>query len=536
MPVRRLAAPALLAGLFLLTALNLFPRVFGMPGIFDEGFLASGAMMILRGWLPIRDFYVIYGPGQYYLTAALFALFGEDLAVHRLLHLGVLCAFGSLLTLLAWRFSRGQLAWLVLTGGAYALGAALALPNAGYAAVPASLLLVLAACAQARHAETGRAFHMLLAAVCIGLAGLMRWDFGIFGALVGVLGLWCVGGDGLRHRVAWLLVPAALIAALLFLPFVALGGAQRWFAEVPLFLLREFAIWRGLDFVGPQWGLLRAAWGGGQLAALPGPVLTLACAALPFVLAPLAIVKALRRLHAGSSTRQPDCLALLLGLLSLMLLNQMRVRPSLIQGFPAIMCSLPLLSYLCSPALPMGRRRWLVVPMLAGLLLLGACYTAKVKLRAYASAPASELSRAGGARALDKAQQRDWHNYQELLAHLRATTVPGEPIYSGVTETSRLFVNDAMLYFLADRPSAVRMIEMEPGLASSDLGQRELVASLVSLNVRTLVLLNLPSSEANASACSNGVQLLDDHIGLHYQRGRVFGPYAVWTLRGLSEK
>ena len=37
----------------------------GLPGRFDEGFIVTGALQMQHGGLPIRDFFVIYGPGQY---------------------------------------------------------------------------------------------------------------------------------------------------------------------------------------------------------------------------------------------------------------------------------------------------------------------------------------------------------------------------------------------------------------------------------------------------------------------------------------
>jgi len=51
----------LIACAFAIAAVTIAPTVFDEPDRFDEGFVASGAMMVLRGWLPIRDLFVIYG-------------------------------------------------------------------------------------------------------------------------------------------------------------------------------------------------------------------------------------------------------------------------------------------------------------------------------------------------------------------------------------------------------------------------------------------------------------------------------------------
>jgi hypothetical protein len=34
-------------------------------GVYDEGLILTGAFRILNGDIPSRDFYVVYGPGQF---------------------------------------------------------------------------------------------------------------------------------------------------------------------------------------------------------------------------------------------------------------------------------------------------------------------------------------------------------------------------------------------------------------------------------------------------------------------------------------
>ena len=55
----------------------------------DEGIIVLYAQQILDGRLPQRDFYTVYGPGTFGLTAAAFALFGSSLVVERLVGLAM---------------------------------------------------------------------------------------------------------------------------------------------------------------------------------------------------------------------------------------------------------------------------------------------------------------------------------------------------------------------------------------------------------------------------------------------------------------
>ena len=52
-------------------------------GPYDEGVILTGAFRVLHGDIPSKDFYVTYGPGQFYVVAALFKIFGINALVAR---------------------------------------------------------------------------------------------------------------------------------------------------------------------------------------------------------------------------------------------------------------------------------------------------------------------------------------------------------------------------------------------------------------------------------------------------------------------
>jgi hypothetical protein len=51
---------------------------------YDEGFALFGAARVLSGDVPYRDFWTVYAPGQFYVLAGLFQLFGTTVLVERL--------------------------------------------------------------------------------------------------------------------------------------------------------------------------------------------------------------------------------------------------------------------------------------------------------------------------------------------------------------------------------------------------------------------------------------------------------------------
>jgi len=53
--------------------------------VYDEGIISYGAVRILHGDVPYRDFWTMYAPAQFYIVAVLYKLFGLKLLVVRIL-------------------------------------------------------------------------------------------------------------------------------------------------------------------------------------------------------------------------------------------------------------------------------------------------------------------------------------------------------------------------------------------------------------------------------------------------------------------
>jgi hypothetical protein len=530
------AAAALLAAVLLL----LLPMALQGVGIFDEGFIASGAMMILRGDLPLRDFYVVYGPGQYYLSAGLMALFGESLLVTRVAHVLLLAGLAATVAAASYQLVHGRIRLVLLPVSAFLLMTVNFLPNPGYPAVPAVLLLMLATWPVAHWAKTGSMQSLLGASLLIGVAGLLRWDFAVlgFGAqIVAVSLVQRARGASLRdfwRTLTRLVLPGALLVIAGFAPFLLAAGPDRWFREVPLFMALEFKQWRNLDVLGPTLTTLSTAWAQRDRWAMLEALLRLVYAATPFIFASGALLLAGTRVwRQRGLVGFQDALALGLSLLSLAMLNQVRVRAAVPQAYPAFVAALPLIVYLLTALAANRRARFAAWAVTAGVMIVWLAlpaYFAQGKLRTLPtqSAQVFALPRAGlvlegpHERLLKRAS-----DYTNLIRFLQTSTAPNDYIFSGVTDTSRLFINDSLLYFLANRRPATRWVEMEPGLSNTVAGQNELIQALQTKQVKTVVLLQMLSEEPNATARSNGVHLLDDFIRSNFQPQRQFGKYTV---------
>jgi hypothetical protein len=529
------------------TTLALWPRVFEGLFVFDEGFIATGGLLITRGALPIRDFYVIYGPGQYYWTAAVLWLLGEDLYWTRAAYL---CQLVLLCLVVAQCAAAVVPSWrrpgALVCAGAFVLICGVLLPSPGYAAVPAVALLLGAALCFGRWVLTARPRALFGASLLVALSGTFRWDFALYGFValtVAAAAFACLRGGPLPRVAAALVAaaaPGAMVLLAAFAPFVVLAGASRWFDEVPWFLSMEYGRWRNLEFVRPNLEALMQAAHKAHFVGVLRQAALLCIGAASMVIPLAALLLACKRLRRAlpDSPGGPDALALLLAILGLLLCIQWRVRSGFPQAFPALVVAIPLAAYLVSSLFGAGvlttrRRRWVLGALLVpALLLSGYFWLDGFRAARERTVEILGLTRASHIRISNSAASREhWQAYVALVQHVQRESAPGEAIFSGVVDTSRLVANDAMLYFLADRPAATRWIEMEPGLTNTAAGQRELIWSLERHQVRLIVLWNYLSNEPNATARSNGVHLFSEFVAANYEESARFGGYRVLRRR-----
>ncbi|HWH82822.1 MAG TPA: hypothetical protein VNU71_11365 [Burkholderiaceae bacterium] len=526
---------ATLAVVFVACLVVLGPLGLEPPNLFDEGFVVSGAMMILRGWTVARDFYVLYGPAQYYVLASLYHLFGEDLFVGRAFALLTMAALGTAIAAATLVTTRDRLGWMVFSLSAYLAVASVCAPSPSYPALPSALLLMVSVDGFRRWYVDGSNRSLVAASLAVAVAGLFRWDFGLFGACAHIAAMLLVSRDrrssGAARSLALFVLPWLTLFGGGMALFVMVGGAARWFAEVPGFSLREFDDWRGISFIAPTLRSLIEGWSSADPRLVATSALRLGFAALPFIVVPATLVKVVRALVLGQRLAPTDVSALMLALIALTLLNQMRVRPGVAQGFPAFVLSTPLIGY-CLRNFGERRiratQRVVVLGTAIALLLPVSLYKAYSSLR-----NATPWQGEGRASHLHIPAQRsvELAEYPGLVAFVRDATSPEEAIYSGPADTSRLFWNDAALYFLAGRPAATRWIQMDPGLSNTADSQREIVAALERHRVRVVVLWAQWSNEPNRSSRSNDVHILDSFLQGNFVTARRFGDHEVLIRR-----
>lgn len=488
----------------------------------DEGLMLQAAARIADGQVPYRDFWWFYPPGQPYLLAGFDHLFGSSLVPWRVLR--VLCdaGVGVLAYVLALRAASPRLAL-----GAWAVALlAMATPS-GPHPFPPTLVLCLGALLLVRA-------HPAWAGALCGVAAAWRLEFGAGLGLAVVLGLALArGGAGAppRWREIGRFAAAAVGAGLvLYAPVVLAAGVAPSWELLVRYPLLDFGDYQRLPFPLAYDGPLNTASPGGFVGD------TLENLLLFYV--PLVLVVGLAAALTAMALRwrRLDATEIATALFAVVMLQYLLARTDEFHTAPlAVMVAILGAWALARPA--PGSRRALVrgaALTCAAVLVYVGVVGADRRVRALTepttpiASPAADGVRAGTAHD---------EGLNDVLAFLRSSTRPGEPIYVATSRSDLVTAGHPLLYVLAGRPNPTAYDIQAPGVVTSAPVQREIVDDLRRERVRYVVRYDDPitaAPEPNLAGTSSGVTILDEEIARAYAPIRRFGPFVVYERHTLD--
>jgi hypothetical protein len=538
---------------FLVSYLVLFGGMIRHPGTFDEGIILTGAMRVAARQIPHRDFYVLYGPAQFYVLSSLFKVFGRSILVERLYDLltkalvvttvyGIASAFcrrhiaaSAALIALLWLFGLNQ--W---PGSATIQVSLLSLISS------ALLLPVFHGLASSR--------RMVATGCAAGLAALFRYDTGV--ALFGVHVCAMTAALYLRRHE---MVDKLRASASLFAPYtlgfalITVPPALYYLSVAPLRSLAH-------DMVGyPSKYYHRGR-------NLPFPPITIHSVEnfgiyLPLVIAAIAIyvvgIHFLRTQDERPSRAQDDPrpaswygYLVTFGLLTLAMYLKGYVRVTLFQLYLAIIPSVLLIAMLGEHRRIFPRAARLGLLCLAGLSFLAAAslafhqakelYLTHSSIAEYMLSPVQHSSPPAQSAWCEIASpvtsglcflpdQDRIRTIEFITTHTR----PDQPIYVGLIEHQKIFASDNILYFATQRLPATKWSELDPDLESRYDIQTQMIHEFEA-NAPPYIVLDSEFEEINEpndSSKRSGVTLLDDYIRSKYEQVESFGMMSIWRRR-----
>ena len=532
---------------FLTACLVFFLGMHRYPNIYDESIVLTAAMRILAGQVPHRDFYAIYGPAGFYSYAALFRIFGTSLLVERLWSIAIdAFTVTAVFTIASLHVRRSIAIAAGLVAMAWLYG--LDMMTIPYAATPAALCGTLAAvCLAPWYAQLLSRRRLFAAGALAGLCLLYRYDTGIavFGLQLGFLLLasWHRSSSVLATVRLWLEAAwmyAAGFAVLVLPPlayYLSVAHFHDFVHDIFLFPSQHYHAARNLPFPGIHLQTLDA------LGIY-----------LPIVIVFVSIfIVATNWSKSGSNapvSSQTQGLLLSLGMLAFVMYFKGVVRVSNIGMYLSFLPSLLLLALLLQhrDALTRNLRLLLYAHTFCVLLASVGVVRAEIVSQRGQRGVVGRLLRVTLFRhRAAPGIQSTWCQEDNPLTRgfcflpdepridaidfIRGHTRPDQPLYVGLMHHDTIFANDNLIYFATQRLPATHWSHFDPDLQNTAPIQQQMIQEFESGRPPYIVLdseFSDGSHEANDSARSSGVTLLDIYIRAHYRLIQSFDPFQIW--------
>ncbi len=475
--------------------------------VYDEGLIIYGAKKILFGALPYRDFWTIYSPGQFYVLAALFKLFGTTLFIERTYDIFVRSLLALTIYSIVARLTIkkvGLSVWLIVV-------LILGVPsNFGTALFLSTLLSLFATILLLDFYKKDRKHLMFFCGLILGASVLFRTDLGFYGAIS--FATFFVFEKFIRKRQSY---PILLIAIGFIFPI--LMAVLYFSTNVPFGILIQDL------FIFPESTYL-------SVRHLPilGPYLN---ALIPLIFYFVLIILTLSFLAIFlnaldfKKSKNSKKVLLLLTLLCLSFLIKGLSRMDEIHLAPALLLAIICLSIVFHLNLNWGKYKylfsWFLSTLIFSIIGFAFLYT-EYFISNYPLFDCYFLFKQSGCVAVDKDQAG-------AISYIKNRTSLSDRIFVGNSFHDRMILNDIAFYFLSDRDSATKYYELHPGLANTYDIQGQIVHELVNNHVNYIVLYSGFSgrTEPNKSSVSSGVFLLDKYIVGNYEPSAFFGKYEI---------
>jgi hypothetical protein len=523
--------------LILLGAVCLLGGMFQELGHYDEGVIVDGALRVAHGEVPYRDFWAIYGPGQFYTLAAVFRTCGYSILSERIWDAAVRLGICLVTLAVSRRIVSRKAAYVSFIVVLLLLAS---YGNFAYPTIPAMFCTLLGVLLLVRSYPEGNLSGLFFSGVALGASTLYRHDTGVYGLFTAVVSIlvsacWKSGtirmGSG-KMRGAWkallvmgsgacAVIAPALLGLIIAVPIRDLRAdfldypriyAQARSFPLPPIIPRMFYL--------PQRSQLRPAY---DWAIFYSPLAILG----------LSWIRTFGTLGHSPTTREDRGRSftwMLLTLLGTLLAGQAVVRPMGPQMLPMTIPAIILAPALIADGFAGRRPQWVrgltgvLVAFAAVIYIAGPAFEYARGLYEYAfwKKPATSLPRAGPF-YVDADEG-------EAVRYIQANVPEGGAIFVGNVQHRQVYANDAIFYFLANRPAGTRYHDFLPGVITTDSVQQEVIRDLKRNRVQYIVLNSALSYALGFTEERHvrGATALDEYLRKNYRIVQVFGYYSVW--------
>lgn len=492
--------------LFIFLAAKFLPSSYSLSkaiNLYDEGILITGAKRIVHGEIPYRDFWAIYTPLNYITLSATFKFFGESIFVERIYNL-VISLMGLLSIYWLFRTKTGR----ILAGITCLLflffPSPLKLPHLFIFLTLISIFALIK--------SKKNQFLPYILGVCVGLTFATRLDFGLLVGLVSfittiILFKW----DYKKIIYSLLKIFAGFMLVLLpILIWLGLNNALGpFFEQVILYpFFGNFVAQRNLpipDLIHPWQGTF------GTISFIFNWGFWI------FTTIFFALVLFLGKLKKTKTS------LIVFGLLfvgSLPYLFQRSDNPHLV--FVNIL-GLAFFYYVIF-SIQKFKIKYYLISLIVPFLLF--YYPVQDQLTKMRSSVISTKVYSFYTEPLLQTGEND--ALESTLEYVTKNIDINEPIYVGVTDHSKIFISNVVLYFLLSNEIPTMYHELHPGVVDSKEVQKKIIDEIKQ--VKYIILWDYFYCEPNESCISTEVYILDEYVENNYSTIETFGEYQILML------
>ncbi len=508
------------------------------------GVSTVGAERILHGELPYSDFWTMYAPGQFYLLASVFAIFGTRLMVE-VVAAGLVCAAAACV---CYQFVQ-NLTQKKLAALFCACIFVAATDNTGYfkrlGSYPSAILLILLSLhCLVRYYQTSQLRYLLFAGLATSAAAVFKHDVAAYTAVaigVGMLAFYFLttkSPPGHRHAFVVQLLTYGIGTLAIIGPvasyFVWQAGPDIW---------HDLIVFPTTDFRFARPEFYPSLWPSGLGAAAPIQLLENICNylifAMPFLLQCLGLVT----IGLAIKRREPVYAAIGVTLWVGFLLHYSAAHIQInthIITMSVYGAAQGVIFYAMR-----AKRGWTLRSSLANLLVFAVVVGWLLVLMAkplyvgwtnWQTATATiEVPKLAGFNL----SPEEASNLTALTNYVDSHVPPDQAIYIGMQRHDVVIVGDILSYFMLDRPIATRYHELHPAITDTARVQKEIIGELQSKKVALIVRRERFSKQTLETAKADflkhlpnvGATDLDEFIQLNYKAVQQFGPYSVWERK-----
>jgi hypothetical protein len=522
---------------------------------FDEGILLTGAMRTAAGQILHKDFYYDYGPGQLYLLAGWFKLFGPSVLAERLTNAFFCSGVVVTIYVLARRFC-GR----VLTAAAMVLCIVwligLMMPESMMYPAQSLLALWTSWLVIPVRDDGVQRRRALGAGFLAAMMFLFRYDKGLGIVAANFMAIaimrWMQPPavrrspkELIAREIGPYLAAFSIIVIPAAIAYLSVAPIYDLLYDVVIYMAKYYRVGRGQPLPKLQLGPMFR-----EDAVYLLPIILV----LGFWLAGRWVITRRRAAADESAAQAPEWLNLLvsLGIAAVMLSARGLVRAGVGAVCECIMACMLIVAILLEHRALLNV--WLRALLIATTILL--VVTGMVAARIQLFYPTRTHDRIHLAplavnwiltpnRQPPRAEFRSWcqedtpitrgfcflldEDHMQAIRYLDAHTHPGDYLYTGLPHHDRIIMNDNVLYFAVQRLPAVRWSQFDPFLENRADIQQEMIGSLEQRKPPYVVLDSEYDNvwEPNGSSVHTGVHLLDNYIAAHYKAVQQYGELTI---------